>query len=658
MEFRRYFSSEDYIFEIKNNEQLFSCENVAKNIKPLWSLKGHRNSIEGVHLIDNEKLCTVSHDNLVSIWRLEDKKNIVNIKFDDAILCSSYFKKNKYLCIGRTNMNNNINIINMDKEEIIESYISECNSIFSINYYDDNRISYGSKEGSICFFDLIKKKNIYRYEEIGDCINYCASSYTDNNLYNNNNINNNNDNILMNPNFHIFSTYKGNILFFDLRCMLPIYQNNNLHSNYSVNCLYCYNYFLYSGASDCLIKKYDIRYIDEKKPLHIYIGHTSPIRYLSFSKNFSYFTSSSDNGCIKLWSVNKTKQGKENKTYSSFNNNLTSPSSAFSFDLDSPVNDPLKVKMMNIQNNKMADSFLQINREKNNKIMKENKIISPNNNKKNNNININNINSNNIYKNMRSSSIVSDTNYCVNNSYDTTQKKKERKNIFSKKYENILSEFQKKKRTITPNTILTISNEKKKKVQAVSKNELFNMCKMNKTQLDKEKSHKGHLFLNDSLNINKMDNKLMNSKKNQSIKEMDILKNKKRNDQFKMTNKLHIPSPINYSNTKGDKIYKGKNERSQIKRNISKDTNKYLNIQSPISNKFNESYYESFFYNNENVINNLYPSSRKVKIKYAHLSMLNHKGRVTSMEWLDHLLFSVSWDQTIKCWNVKKYLME
>ncbi|SPJ10802.1 conserved Plasmodium protein, unknown function [Plasmodium sp. DRC-Itaito] len=646
MEFRKYFSSEDYIFEIKNNEQLFVSENVAKNIKPLWSLKGHRNSIEGLHLIDDERLCTVSHDNLVSLWRLEDKQNIVNIKFDDAILCSSYFKKNKYLCIGRTNMNNNINIINMDKEEIIESYISGCNSIFCINYYDDNKISYGSKDGSICFLDLIKKKNIYRYEEIGDCINYCTSSFAGNCFYNNNinnnNNNNNNNNILMNPNFHIFSTYKGNILFFDLRCMLPIYQNNNLHSNYSVNCIYCYNYFLYSGASDCLIKKYDIRYIDEKKPLDIYIGHTSPIRYISFSKDFSYFTSSSDNGCIKLWFVNKKKEENENKIYSSFNN-LISPFSAFSFDLDSPVNDSLKVKKMNMQNNKMSDNFLEINKQTKTKTIKQDKIISLNNNNSN---------------NMRSSSIVSDTNYYVNNLYDTTRKKKERKNILSKKYENILLEFQKKKRTITPNTILSISNEKKKKVQAVSKSELFNMCKMNKTQVDKEKNHKGQFFLNQSVNINKMDNILMNSKKNQSIKEMDILKNKKRNDPLKIANKLHIPSPIQHSNTKGDKTYKGKNERSHIKRNISKDTNKYLNIQSPISNKINESDYQSFFYNNKNVINNLYPSSRKVKIKYAHLSMLNHKSRVTSMEWLDDLLFSASWDQTIKCWNVKKYLME
>lgn len=644
MEFRRYFSSEDYIFEIKNNEQLFVCENVAKNIKPLWSLKGHRNSIEGLHLLDDERFCTVSHDNLVSLWRLENKQNIVNIKFDDAILCSSYLKKNKYLCIGRTNMNNNINIINMDKEEIIESYKSECNSIFCINYYDDNKISYGSKDGSICFLDLIKKKNIYRYEEIGDCINYCTSSFSDNCFYNSN-INNNNDTILMNPNFHIFSTYKGNILFFDLRCMLPIYQNNNLHSNYSVNCIYCYNYFLYSGASDCLIKKYDIRYIDENKPLDIYVGHTSPIRYISFSEDFSYFTTSSDNGSIKLWSVNKKKEENENKIYSSFNN-LISPSSAFSFDLDSPVNDSLKVKKMNMKNKEMPDKFVEINKQTKNKTIKQNKTISHNNN-----------------NNMRSSSIISDTNYYVNNLYDTTQKKKERKNIFSKKYENILLEFQKKKRTITPNTILSISNEKKKKVQAVSKNELFNMCKMNKTQVDKEKekkNYKGQFFLNQSVNINKMDNILMNSKKNQSIKEMDILKNKKRNDQLKtnIKNKLHIPSPMQYTNTKGDKTYKGKNERSYLKRNISKDTNKYLNIQSPISNKFNESDYRSFFYNNENVINNLYPSSQKVKIKYANLSMLNHKGRVTSMEWLGDLLFSASWDQTIKCWNVKKYLME
>lgn len=409
MEFRRYFSSEDYIFEIKNNEQLFVCENVAKNIKPLWSLKGHRNSIEGLHLLDDERFCTVSHDNLVSLWRLENKQNIVNIKFDDAILCSSYLKKNKYLCIGRTNMNNNINIINMDKEEIIESYKSECNSIFCINYYDDNKISYGSKDGSICFLDLIKKKNIYRYEEIGDCINYCTSSFSDNCFYNSN-INNNNDTILMNPNFHIFSTYKGNILFFDLRCMLPIYQNNNLHSNYSVNCIYCYNYFLYSGASDCLIKKYDIRYIDENKPLDIYVGHTSPIRYISFSKDFSYFTTSSDNGSIKLWSVNKKKEENENKIYSSFNN-LISPSSAFSFDLDSPVNDSLKVKKMNMKNKEMPDKFVEINKQTKNKTIKQNKTISHNNNN----------------NNMRSSSIISDTNYYVNNLYDTTQKKKRKK---------------------------------------------------------------------------------------------------------------------------------------------------------------------------------------------------------------------------------------
>ncbi|KNC37866.1 WD domain-containing protein [Plasmodium falciparum RAJ116] len=302
-------------------------------------------------------------------------------------------------------MNNNINIINMDKEEIIESYKSECNSIFCINYYDDNKISYGSKDGSICFLDLIKKKNIYRYEEIGDCINYCTSSFSDNCFYNSN-INNNNDTILMNPNFHIFSTYK---------------------------------------ASDCLIKKYDMRYIDENKPLDIYVEHTSPIRYISFSKDFSYFTTSSDNGSIKLWSVNKKKEENENKIYSSFNN-LISPSSAFSFDLDSPVNDSLKVKKMNMKNKEMPDKFVEINKQTKNKTIKQNKTISHNNN-----------------NNMRSSSIISDTNYYVNNLYDTTQKKKERKNIFSKKYENILLEFQKKKRTITPNTILSISNEKKKK---------------------------------------------------------------------------------------------------------------------------------------------------------------------------------------------------
>ncbi|ETB57966.1 hypothetical protein YYC_04742 [Plasmodium yoelii 17X] len=354
MGIRNWVSSDDYMFEIKNNENLFEDKKLEYNVKPVWSFKGHTNSVEGIHLIEKNRFVTTSHDNTVCIWSLDYKNRIKNINLYNSILCSSYNSKDKNLCVGTTNDNDNIYLINMkqiEEERIekknvkknigekknIEVYSSNCASIFCINYFDDDKISYGSKDGCICLLDINSKKNIYKYEEIKeDCQNFC----TYNEYFK----------------FHIFSTYKGKVLFIDSRQQNnPIYINENLHSKYSINTIYNCNNYIYTGGSDCLIKKFDIRCLEKNNPVEIYVGHTSPIRSLAFSKKYvNFFCSSSDNGCIKLWKCNKSF---------SYTNKYAASLSCSASVLDN-TNRILSVKSDASKIRKPSKNFLELNKIK------------------------------------------------------------------------------------------------------------------------------------------------------------------------------------------------------------------------------------------------------------------------------------------------------
>lgn len=280
MEVGRYISSEDYLYEIKNTEGFFKHIKIANNIKPLWSLKGHENSIEGVHVVATNKFATVSHDCLISFWDF-DKKNLSNIKLEYPILSSSFNKRKILMIVGLTNKDTNICVVDVTTSKLIEKINSKSDSIFCLNYFDDNVLTCGSKSGSILLIDLMKKKNIYRYEEIEDSISSCSFNTT--------------------HSVHIFGTYRGNITLFDFRNPLPFYKNRNFHSHHSINSVFSFNNAVFTAGSDCLIKKFDVRLFDEKRPVNVYMGHSSPVHCLSFSSTHSYFCSSADNGSIRLW---------------------------------------------------------------------------------------------------------------------------------------------------------------------------------------------------------------------------------------------------------------------------------------------------------------------------------------------------------------------
>ncbi|SBT71151.1 WD repeat-containing protein, putative [Plasmodium malariae] len=600
MDLRSYLSSEDYIFEIKNNEQLFESKKLACNIKPIWSFKGHNNSIEGIHLIDDDTYATVSHDCFVSVWDISNNKNIRNIELGHPILCSSYYSKRKYLSVGMTNKDNNIHIIDMENKKNIDNLCTKCNSIFCMNYFDDDKITYGSKDGSICLTDLNKKKNIYRYEEIGDCLNFCTFN--------------------TNYKIHLFSTYKGNILFFDFRYALPVQKNNQLHSLYSINTIYSDNNYLYSGASDCLIKKFDLRLLDENKPVEIYIGHTSPIRFLTFSNKYkNYFCSSSDNGSIKLWKEDNYRNIGEVKK---FNTSLVYDSIPSVFP---PLLGDLTTKTVGNGHRKISKNFLELNK----------KTVSSN----------------------RSNSIVSECNYKESHDLFRNKNNSKKYGIFGKI--SILDKN--KKRTLTPN----IPNVQEKKVPVVSRNELFNIIR---SKGEDKNSEEGLNHSTKNISTKNGGKKNMGTKnigtknigtknigtkyigtKNIDTKNIDT-KN------IRSTNKLGLPESSYYFTTpKINSIQNNLKTKGRTNLNISNDRDKRdttTNLPMRVSNLT----IPELFGEEENSL--IHNSAKKIKIKYSTLSMLNHRSRVSSMVWLDDLVLSTSWDQNIKCWNIGRYVME
>ncbi|GAB66329.1 WD domain G-beta repeat domain containing protein [Plasmodium cynomolgi strain B] len=566
MDFRNCVSSEDYMFEIKNNEQLFDGSRMVSNIKPLWSFKGHDNSIEGIHLVGEKEFATISHDCMVSVWSLDGEKksatnvvdvksvtNVKNIKLDNPILCSSYHEKKRYLCTGMTNKNENICIIDMGEKKVKEILASQCNSIFCMNYFDENKITYGSKEGSICLIDLNRKKNVYRYEEIGDCLNYC----TCNEEYK----------------VHIFSSYKGSMLFFDFRQALPIHKNGDLHSRYSINTVFSDGSSLYSGASDCLVKKFDLRLLDEKRPLEIYVGHTSPIRFLSFSRKYeNFFCSSSDNGSIKLWQTEKNVDGVNRS-------NLTT-------------------KTVTERNKNGGKNFLQLNK----------KTVRSN----------------------RSSSIVSECSY--RKPPDLFRKENSNRNyekLGKVERTSMLDTY--RKRTLTPN----VQSIHDKRVQVMSRNELFNIIKTKNVNSRKEIAHNfaSKVYLG-------------NGREGPTQGEIKGARTSSR---------LKLPLTSQHSaatskNSTSCRNFKGKNK---ISISVSNDSAKGGGSQLELKP---DQFDIPFLLFNESDLTSSH--AKKIKIRHSTLSMLNHRSRVSAMVWVGDLVLSTSWDQTVKCWDVRGHAAE
>ncbi|CAD2103411.1 WD repeat-containing protein, putative [Plasmodium vinckei] len=563
MGIRNWVSSDDYVFEIKNNESLFENKKLEYNVKPVWSFKGHTNSVEGIHIIDKNRFVTTSHDSTISLWSFEYKNQIKNINLYNPILCSSYNSKEKNLCVGTTNNNENIYLINIkqiEEEKIekkvskknieekknIEIYSSNCGSIFCINYFEDDKISYGSKDGCICLLDLNNKKNIYKYNEIEeDCQNFCTYSE--------------------NYKFHIFSTYKGKIIFIDSRQQNgPIYINDSLHSNYSINTIFNCNNYIYTGGSDCLIKKFDIRCLEKSQPVEIYVGHTSPIRSLAFSKKYSnFFCSSSDSGSIKLWKCDKSFS----------NTNKIAASLSCTASVFDNTNQVLSIKRDGSKIRKPSKNFLELNK-----------------------INV---------SNNRSSSIISEEDNKKISESAKLLNKSSNYNISPNKV--IGSEKFSKKGT---GSDVKINNDHY--VQVISKQELFNSVKNKPDGVNK---------LSRNRNL-KSENKLSNAS---SINPNIIYKSNNFNTNSKMTEK-------NYLNTLSD------NNRNGIA-SSTKTNNNILN--------------SNFFSNETCALNN---TQKTIKITYPNLSMVNHKSRVSSMEWTNNFILSTSWDQTVKCWDVRNYV--
>ncbi|GAW80823.1 WD domain, G-beta repeat domain containing protein [Plasmodium gonderi] len=584
MDFRNCLSSEDYIFEIKNNEQLFYSSRMSANIKPIWSFKGHNNSIEGIHLVDENEFVTISHDCFVSVWALDNnKKNIKNFKLENPILCSSYYNKSKYLCVGMTNKNDNLCIIDIGNKKVNDKVDSQCNSIFCVNYFDEDRITYGSKEGCICLTDLNRKKNIYRYEEHGDCLNSCAwnSDYK----------------------IHIFSTYKGNVLFFDFRQNLPIYQNEYLHSKYSVNVVYSDSNYLYSGASDCLIKKFDLRYIDLMKPLEIYVGHTSPIRFLSFSRKYdNLFCSSSDNGSIKLWKTEKNVAS-VNRLGKSF----AYPSTCVStINTGCTFLPPLQGDLTNKtvtgrqQNKKIIKNFLQLN-----------KIT--------------------VRRNNRSGSNMSERNRGKPSDPLRNENNNKNKEKMGKQ-ERISALDTYRKRTVTPNLQTSLD----KRVPVVSRDELFNMIKRKGANKNKEILHN-------------LTSKVY-SKKNTSAEFLQVqTKGTRTSSKFKLSLTSHQGPTTSINNLSSSRNLK---VQGKISENMLNDSIDRESSNIPLNP---EQLVVPLFYNANDLVKS---HIKKIKIAHPTVTMLNHRSRVSSMVWMDDFVLSTSWDQTVKCWNIRNYLNE
>ncbi|ANQ08157.1 Uncharacterized protein PCOAH_00023660 [Plasmodium coatneyi] len=576
MDFRNCVSSEDYMFEIKNNEQLFDGSRMVSNIKPLWSFKGHDNSIEGIQLVGEKEFATISHDCLVSVWSLEDEKKsatkVKNIKLANPILCSSYHERMGYLCTGMTNKNDNICVIDMAEKKVKEILASQCNSIFCMNYFDENKITYGSKEGSICLIDLNKKKNVYRYEEIGDCLNYCTCNEE--------------------HKVHIFSSYKGNMLFFDFRQALPILKNGDLHSKYSINTVFSDGSSLYSGGSDCLVKKFDLRLLDEKKPLEIYVGHTSPIRFLSFSKKYdNLFCSSSDNGSIKLWQTEKNVDGM-NRSSTSLAGPVSTPGESASCAFLPPLPGDLTTKTVTDRNKNGGKNFLQLNK----------KTVRSN----------------------RSSSIVSECNY--RKSPDLLRKENSNKNYDKVgKVERASMLDTHRKRTLTPN--VQIIHEKR--VQVMSRNELFNVIKTKGVNSRKE------IAQNSASKIY-----LGNAREGPTQGE---IKGARTSSRLKLPLTSHHCAPTSKNST-SCRNFKGKNKISiSVSNDATKGGGNQLGLQP-------HQFDIPFLLFNESDLASSH--AKKIQIRHSTLSMLNHRSRVSAMVWVGDLVLSTSWDQTVKCWDV------
>ncbi|KJP86824.1 hypothetical protein AK88_03531 [Plasmodium fragile] len=595
MDFRNCLSSDDYMFEIKNNEQLFDGNRMVSNIKPLWSFKGHDNSIEGIHLVGEKEFVTISHDCLVSVWSIDgDKKraanvvdvknvtNVKNIKLANPILCSSYHETKGYLCVGMTNKNDNICVIDMGEKKVKEILASQCNSIFCMNYFDENKMTYGSKEGSICLIDFNKKKNVYRYEEMGDCLNYCTCNEE--------------------HKIHIFSSYKGNMLFFDFRQALPIHKNGDLHSKYSINTIFSDGNSLYSGASDCLIKKFDLRFLDENKPVEIYVGHTSPIRFLSFSTKYdNLFCSSSDNGSIKLWQSEKNVDGvNRSSTFVACPVSTSGESASCAF--VPPLPGDLTAKTATERSRNGGKNFLQLNK----------KTVKSSN---------------------RSSSIVSECNY--RKSPDLFRKENSNRNYdkVGGKVERVSMLDTYRKRTLTPN----VQSIHDKRVQVMSRNELFNIIKKGSVNSGKDISHnvKSKIYLGNA--------------KEGSIQEQ--VKGARTSSRLKLplTSQHCVPTSKNSISCRN---LKGKNK---ISISVSNDDSTKGGEDSQLGLKPHQFDIPFLLFNESDLASS---HAKKIKIRHSTLSMLNHKGRVSSMVWVGDLILSTSWDQTVKCWDICGHVAE
>lgn len=587
------FSSEDYIYDIKHNESFFRNSKVVYNIKPVWSLRGHNNSIEGIHIINNKYFVTISHDCVISFWDF-DKNNLSNIKLQYPILSSSFNKRKKLMAVGLTNKDTNVYLVDVEKYKVSEKVNSKSDSIFCLDYFDDHIMTCGSKSGSILLIDLSKKKNVYRYEEIDDCISSCSFNFT--------------------HNIHFFGTYRGNLSIFDFRKPLPVYKNKYFHSQHSVNSVFSFNNCLFTAGSDCLIKKFDIRLFDEQKPLNVYMGHTSPIHYLSFSPNFSFFCSSSDNGSIRLWKsdeqtnaiqylcspfVNEKKKGSKVKSEAKSETRSETKS----------------------ENKSETPKLLKVNTEREKK------------------------------RDSRSTSIASET---------KTSKPFFFKNDNLKIHNKDNIGFT--KRALTPNFPKT----QERKVSTMSKKQIFIPTKINiqtKTQIKTKTQTK----------INELGGSLLYSSKVPYGIRTDKRVTNTINDtlNIKIGSRLRpsasINPPVRRSNLKSKgavDIEKKKNisklndkKQNELTENKTTATNMFGKSNDNYNNRISSETQRSIKDGMKIILGeDELPIVFKTEIKSPILSMIHHKNRVSSMDWLEKTVVSVSWDQTIKCWDLSNYV--
>jgi len=264
-----------------------------------YKYNGHEDNVEDLCWLNNTDpyFISCSLDGSIKIWDASTgkfKENVVS-EYESGIYCITVLQEGKKVISGHGSTDKNVCLWDVTGKNQLQVYTGQSAPVYCTtsekNVKTETNFVTGAKNGKMCFYSIEKAEPVCVMDEIhegvvysvdlnDDCTTLCSASSD------------------------------GQVQLTDLRAATSGRVKNiqtvedAAASGVVYKALWRGEHEILSCGDDYCVKKWDLRNM-KLGAVENYFGHTSPVRTICLSPCQKFMCSATDDGCIRLWTVDE-----------------------------------------------------------------------------------------------------------------------------------------------------------------------------------------------------------------------------------------------------------------------------------------------------------------------------------------------------------------